>query len=403
MGTQITAIRLDQSSFPGRTKDFTGGMDFPPSRFSSLPQSNKPGTESASMSTMALRAHVLSAPRDMWEERRTLELPSGPNLQTDRIELPPIRQVFPSFPFSSLFGLQNLEALPEIELRGNREDADITSYSPTSQPGTMTRPLEYIQSSPSLNKRRRLSTEDEPEPLEHIIPRLYDSPTRPTPRSQSVAISPTSTARRARTLSTATSFAGSNGASPYIEPRGLPTVRSSPPVESTSIARSEWKPTLPTLPSLYFDPSMPRGRSTFSEYSLDSPHSGAQTYPQLSNSVFDPPVPPYHPPGSSYGYQQPRGQSYPGPSSHDRTPFSASSHHSPYPGSSFSYGIEMGEGANDSRQRKRRGNLPKETTDKLRAWFVAHLQHPYPTEDEKQELMRQTGLQISILFLFCSI
>lgn len=49
----------------------------------------------------------------------------------------------------------------------------------------------------------------------------------------------------------------------------------------------------------------------------------------------------------------------------------------------------------DNKQRKRRGNLPKETTDKLRAWFVAHLQHPYPTEDEKQDLMRQTGLQMS--------
>lgn len=49
----------------------------------------------------------------------------------------------------------------------------------------------------------------------------------------------------------------------------------------------------------------------------------------------------------------------------------------------------------DNKQRKRRGNLPKETTDKLRSWFVAHLQHPYPTEDEKQELMRQTGLQMS--------
>lgn len=57
---------------------------------------------------------------------------------------------------------------------------------------------------------------------------------------------------------------------------------------------------------------------------------------------------------------------------------------------------EMGMGmGGDNKQRKRRGNLPKETTDKLRAWFVAHLTHPYPTEDEKQELMRQTGLQMS--------
>ena len=57
----------------------------------------------------------------------------------------------------------------------------------------------------------------------------------------------------------------------------------------------------------------------------------------------------------------------------------------------------MGPGGlvGETKQRKRRGNLPKETTDKLRSWFVAHLQHPYPTEDEKQELMAQTGLQMS--------
>ena len=55
----------------------------------------------------------------------------------------------------------------------------------------------------------------------------------------------------------------------------------------------------------------------------------------------------------------------------------------------------MGIGG-ETKQRKRRGNLPKETTDKLRSWFVAHLQHPYPTEDEKQDLMRVTGLQMSM-------
>ncbi len=64
-------------------------------------------------------------------------------------------------------------------------------------------------------------------------------------------------------------------------------------------------------------------------------------------------------------------------------------------------GEQGGMGVNgDNKQRKRRGNLPKETTDKLRAWFMAHLQHPYPTEDEKQDLMRQTGLQMSRSSLF---
>ena len=65
-------------------------------------------------------------------------------------------------------------------------------------------------------------------------------------------------------------------------------------------------------------------------------------------------------------------------------------------GSAAALGISL----DATRQRKRRGNLPKETTDKLRSWFIAHLSHPYPTEDEKQELMRQTGLQMSGFFFF---
>lgn len=63
------------------------------------------------------------------------------------------------------------------------------------------------------------------------------------------------------------------------------------------------------------------------------------------------------------------------------------------------YGGEgMGDGKSGGGGRKRRGNLPKETTDKLRAWFVGHLHHPYPTEDEKQDLMVRTGLQMSESF-----
>ena len=111
---------------------------------------------------------------------------------------------------------------------------------------------------------------------------------------------------------------------------------------------------------------------------------------------FDPQPSSYYPNAVSYGYQQPRGQSYSGPSSLalDRAPSSAGSHHAGYPGGSYPYGMEIND-RSDVKQRRRRGNLPKETTDKLRAWFVAHLQHPYPTEDEKQDLMRQTGLQMS--------
>ncbi|KAK7727649.1 homeodomain superfamily [Cytospora paraplurivora] len=98
-----------------------------------------------------------------------------------------------------------------------------------------------------------------------------------------------------------------------------------------------------------------------------------------------------------YGYHHPsRLQSLSVGAIHplDRTPFSAGGY-GPHYQEYMRFGeLGMGMGG-DNKQRKRRGNLPKETTDKLRAWFVAHLHHPYPTEDEKQELMRQTGLQMN--------
>ncbi|OJJ89073.1 homeobox domain-containing protein [Aspergillus glaucus CBS 516.65] len=57
------------------------------------------------------------------------------------------------------------------------------------------------------------------------------------------------------------------------------------------------------------------------------------------------------------------------------------------------FGI-MGDQA-DSRNRRRRGNLPKPVTDILRAWFHEHLDHPYPSEEDKQMFMTRTGLSIS--------
>ena len=58
---------------------------------------------------------------------------------------------------------------------------------------------------------------------------------------------------------------------------------------------------------------------------------------------------------------------------------------------------EVGTVPEGTKRKKRKGNLPKEATDKLRDWFINHLHHPYPTDDEKQELMRQIGLHFSKL------
>ena len=49
----------------------------------------------------------------------------------------------------------------------------------------------------------------------------------------------------------------------------------------------------------------------------------------------------------------------------------------------------------DTRNRKRRGNLPRQVTDILRTWFHEHLDHPYPSEEEKQKFMHATGLTLA--------
>ncbi|KAL6716844.1 homeodomain superfamily [Lecanora helva] len=103
-------------------------------------------------------------------------------------------------------------------------------------------------------------------------------------------------------------------------------------------------------------------------------------------------APPYqsqHPscaPLQSYSYHPP-----PPPSTNG----SYGVHHQ-YSGS-YHHGSFQFESDDSSGQapRRRRGNLPRDTTDLLKQWFADHLGHPYPTEDEKQMLCRQTGLQMT--------
>ena len=44
---------------------------------------------------------------------------------------------------------------------------------------------------------------------------------------------------------------------------------------------------------------------------------------------------------------------------------------------------------------RKRGKLPKETTDYLKAWVHRHSDHPYPSEEEKKQLCNATGLSMS--------
>ncbi|CAG8629306.1 6056_t:CDS:2, partial [Racocetra fulgida] len=44
--------------------------------------------------------------------------------------------------------------------------------------------------------------------------------------------------------------------------------------------------------------------------------------------------------------------------------------------------------------KRRRGNLPKSTTALLKNWLAQHKKHPYPTEEEKSALAKETRLSL---------
>lgn len=45
--------------------------------------------------------------------------------------------------------------------------------------------------------------------------------------------------------------------------------------------------------------------------------------------------------------------------------------------------------------KKRRGNLPKEATMKLKRWLATHISNPYPTDDQKRRLSTDLGLSVA--------
>lgn len=117
-----------------------------------------------------------------------------------------------------------------------------------------------------------------------------------------------------------------------------------------------------------------------------------------------PHLPPHQqpPPLQHQHLQQPQhythaGPPVPGYPRHDSIS-STSSNGSPGEVSSTSSSSSMASNASDQQSpqgKKRRGNLPRQVTDILRSWLNAHVQHPYPTDEEKAELMKQTGLTLN--------
>ncbi|MCO5582575.1 hypothetical protein L7F22_036473 [Adiantum nelumboides] len=58
------------------------------------------------------------------------------------------------------------------------------------------------------------------------------------------------------------------------------------------------------------------------------------------------------------------------------------------------YRSKLWEVREEIMRKRRAGKLPGSTTSHLRHWWDAHSKWPYPTEEEKQRLVRETGLEL---------
>lgn len=151
---------------------------------------------------------------------------------------------------------------------------------------------------------------------------------------------------------------------PHIQPRHHNHLGSPP---STS---SFFNHTADTL-DLSYTTSKPSLASPYTTpYSTFSPRSTYSHNSQFNTSMdsYSPTIDPY---AYSNGHSWPPSLPYP----------------SNYPNMSDTASIGSG--------RRRRGNLPKHVTDILRTWFHDHLDHPYPTDEDKQMLISRTNLTIS--------
>lgn len=182
-----------------------------------------------------------------------------------------------------------------------------------------------------------------------------------------------------------------------------------PPVSAITASRrssSEAERITAPLPSLFSHTQPPTPHTSGSRYPYDPDytpsynppyyrHSGEQ---HQSHHPSSPPShthygthsPPHHPPLLTQPFPSTRTAMYmprPGQSAstQDRTPFSTSLHGGM---EGYDQGARLGV-------KRRRGNLPKHVTDTLRTWLTNHVAHPYPTEEEKQQLCQVTGLNMN--------
>ena len=223
----------------------------------------------------------------------------------------------------------------------------------------------YMLDSPSLSASSKLSAYSlsPPTQVQHTVV-MDQAPPPPQPQQQYV---PQQSRQILPSIRDLQSVADSNmQTSPASAPAGYADRRPNlsrpgsfgqdyptPPYMDTSRSYNLMSPT-----------SLTNGdRTSTDPYATDAgtPYIRAQSYPYVSavHQDLEPPTPRSLPPHSQHS----------------------------------SFGV-IGD-ATDSKAKRRRGNLPKPVTDILRAWFHEHLDHPYPTEEDKQMFMSRTGLTLS--------
>ncbi|KAL7270356.1 homeodomain superfamily [Rhizina undulata] len=332
---------------------------------------------------------------------RTMTMPSA--LGTPDQSLPPLHQAIPEFHShnpherrsSSMprrfvdLGSPSFRAL----LRLSPSPSSALSDTSTSRPAfpspkqhRAVAPAGKISNTP-LTARRTVTTSSDPTEVGHEA-QSYMFPTSTAHPRRMSAISASSSsyadARPSPYLPPVTSLASSRGSSFDMDPTDRPHTT---PVTLPSIFRNPQSAppsaTQPNFPStLDSDPRYPHSTQDYHRYASSPAISSAYRAPspvqQYSSSQY-----------YSHSYPQaPRTPGYVPRQSlmiDTRSPFSPGGHPD----------MSMDHFDHNRPGKRRRGNLPKHVTDLLRSWLNDHLHHPYPTEDEKQMLMAQTGLTIN--------
>lgn len=302
-----------------------------------------------SLPNMVERPYFPPSPHQTWEERKPIQLPS-------------IRQAFPE--------------LHTAKPQGSAFQSE--PHSASSERSTIS---EWSEVNRDLFPYKRAAFASHPDPYhnESLPPRVFRSPAMRV--------------RADSSLSPQSPFA-TKPASPELctrQDRPISFIsdhtRSSSLVDPLPVSRPEYPPSHTRLPPLMLDPHIGQHHTAWPNYAYDAPARRATENPPQGLTPYEPPIPSYAAHAAGF---QPRLHSYSGPpTAHIAGQHPQSSVRDTYMGG---YEVSIGPA---TKQRKRRGNLPKKTTDLLRTWFKLHLQHPYPTEDEKQELMRQTDLQMN--------